>query len=250
MKKISYLFILLLYGIPLLAQNNDLFQEANTAYNQGNYSEAINNYERILENGETSAELYYNLANAHYKLNHLAPSIYFYEKALQLNPADPDIKSNLGFAQNMLIDEIEEVPKAGLAKIINNLISVLSYNGWAWLAVIGSILFATLFLLYYISHKTGLKRLFFTTSMIALIVMISSMIFAYQQQEYNKNSQFAIIFSEEATVRNEPSLRGSEILTLHEGTKVKVLETFQNWIKFELANEIQGWMDKSAVRFL
>jgi tetratricopeptide (TPR) repeat protein len=248
MKKIVYLLFICFFSLS--AQNKDLFQEANTAYNEGNYSEAITNYERILKNGETSADLYYNLANAHYKLNHIAPSIYYYEKALQLDPVDPDIKNNLGFAQRMLIDEIEEVPKTGLSKIINKLISVLSFNGWAWTAVICSVLFATFFLLYYFSNSSRPKRFFFTTSIIALILMFSALIFAYQQQEYQENSQFAIIFSEEAVVRNEPTLRGNEILTLHEGTKVKILETFQNWIKFELANDIQGWMDKSDVRFL
>jgi len=248
MNKIVYLLFICFFSLS--AQNKDLFQEANTAYNEGNYSEAINNYERILENGETSAELYYNLANAHYKLSQIGPSIYYYEKALQLNPGDSDVKNNLEFAQRMLIDKIEEVPKTGLLKIINKLISVLSFNGWAWTAVIGSILFAAFFLLYYFSNSSRQKRLFFSTSIIALIIMLSALIFAFQQQEYNKNSQFAIIFSEEAILRNEPTLRSDEILRLHEGTKVKILETFQNWIKFELANKIQGWTDKSDVRFL
>ena len=248
MNKIVNLLFICFFSLS--AQNKDLFQEANTAYNEGNYSEAINNYERILENGETSAELYYNLANAHYKLSHIAPSVYYYEKALQLNPGDSDVKNNLKFAQNMLMDEIEVVPKTGLSKIINKLISVLSFNGWAWTAVIGSVLFAIFFLLYYFSNSSRRKRFFFTTSIIVLILMLSALIFAYQQQEYHKNSQFAIIFSEEAIMRNEPTLRSNEILTLHEGTKLKVLETFQNWIKFELANDIQGWMDKSDVKFL
>ncbi|HZJ35145.1 MAG TPA: tetratricopeptide repeat protein [Gillisia sp.] len=248
MNKIVYLLFICFFSLS--AQNKDLFQEANTAYNEGNYSGAINNYERILENGETSAELYYNLANAHYKLSHIAPSIYYYEKALQLNPGDSDVKNNLEFAQRMLMDEIEEVPKTGLLKITNKLISVLSFNGWAWTAVIGSVLFAAFFLLYYFSNSSRRKRFFFTTSIIALIIMLSALIFAFQQQNYHKNSRFAIIFSEEAIIRNEPTLRSNEILMLHEGTKVKILETFQNWIKFELANKIQGWMDKSDVRFL
>ena len=248
MNKLVYLLFICFFSLS--AQNKDLFQKANTAYNEGNYSDAINNYELILENGETSAELYYNLANAHYKLSHIAPSVYYYEKALQLNPGDSDVKNNLEFAQRMLIDEIEEVPKTGLLKITNKLISVLSFNGWAWTAVIGSILFAAFFLLYYFSNSSRQKRLFFTTSIIGLILMLSALIFAFQQREFNENSQFAIIFSEEAIIRNEPTLRSNEILMLHEGTKVKILETFQNWIKFELANETQGWMDKSDVRFL
>jgi tetratricopeptide (TPR) repeat protein len=248
MNKIVYLLFLCFFSLS--AQDKDLFEEANTAYNEGNYSEAIKNYEHILKNGETSAGLYYNLANSHYKLNHIAPSVYYYEKALQLNPGDSDIKNNLEFAQRMLLDEIEVVPKTGLSKIITNIISVLSFNAWAWTAVIGSILCCTFFLLYYFSTSSRRKRFFFTTSIIALIIMSSALLFAFQQQQHQENSQFAIIFSKEATVRNEPTLRSNEILTLHEGTKLKVLETFQNWIKFELSNEIQGWMDKADVRFL
>ena len=64
-------------------------------YNQGKYAEAIDKYKAILETKNHSAALYFNLANAHYKLNNIAPSIYYYEKALQLAPNDPDIKNNL-----------------------------------------------------------------------------------------------------------------------------------------------------------
>ena len=89
-------------------------------YNEGKYAEAISLYESILATKKHSAALYFNLANAHYKLNHIAPSIYYYEKALQLNPNDSDIKNNLAFAQNMTIDAINDVPEVGFSKLINN----------------------------------------------------------------------------------------------------------------------------------
>ncbi|MBT8264093.1 MAG: tetratricopeptide repeat protein, partial [Muriicola sp.] len=92
------------------AQNNALFENATTAYNKGNYEAAIQNYLEILENGEHSAILYYNLGNAYYKLNKIGPSIYYYEKALLLDPNDTEIKQNLAFAQNMTIDAIEPLP--------------------------------------------------------------------------------------------------------------------------------------------
>lgn len=119
-----------------MAQNNSLFEEGNAAYNESNYTDAIRHYEQILENGEESAEVYFNLANAHYKLNNVAPSVYYYEKALQIDPGDKDIQNNLAFAENMVMDDIQEVEKSGFDRIWNNIISVLSYNQWAWLAVI------------------------------------------------------------------------------------------------------------------
>jgi SH3-like domain-containing protein len=65
-----------------------------------------------------------------------------------------------------------------------------------------------------------------------------------------QNNTFAIVFSEEVPVRNEPNLRGNELFLLHEGTKVKVLSTFQDWIKLELANGSTGWMQTSEVKKL
>ncbi|MFD2434094.1 tetratricopeptide repeat protein [Mesonia maritima] len=115
MKNLIYIFVFFFFGI-ISAQNADaLFEKATAQYNDGNYDAAISSYEQILKEEKVSASLYYNLANAHYKLNHIAPSIYYYEKALQLNPNDADIKNNLEFAENMKIDAIEEVPKTGLA---------------------------------------------------------------------------------------------------------------------------------------
>lgn len=236
--------------IPAMAQINSLFDEGNTAYNEGDYTAAIEYYEQILENGQESAEVYFNLANAHYKLNNVAPSVFYYEKALQLDPRDKDIQNNLVFAENMVLDDIEEVEKSGFARIWNNILLVLSYNQWAWLGVILSFLFAGSFLLYYFSRKSGLKRTFFTMSVVFLIISALAVVFAFQQKSFYTDNQFAVIFSEAAAVRNEPTLRGNEIYTLHAGTKVEVLETYQNWVKFELVNGNEGWIEEENLKFL
>lgn len=85
--------------------------------------------------------------------------------------------------------------------------------------------------------------------MINILVAMFSLIFAFQQKSEFSNNNYAIIFSEEAVVRGEPTLRSDQIFVLHEGTKVEILETYQDWIKFELPNGLQGWMDKTDVKF-
>lgn len=248
MKKI--VFLLFLVCAPMMGQSNALFEKANEAYNNGDYPEAVSRYNEVLKNGEESAELYFNLANAHYKLNHIGESIYNYEKALLLDPGDKTIENNLEFAQNMVIDDIKEVPKSGVSNFFNNAISVFSFNGWAWIAIIGTIVFAILFLLYYFSIASKLKRVFFTVSMISIIVAFISLIFAFHLKNVTLNNNYAIVFSEEVPVRNEPNLRGNELFLLHEGTKVKVLSTFQDWIQLELANGSTGWINKSSLKVL
>lgn len=248
MKKFIYLIFLCI--TPLLAQNSEFFEKGNTAYNEGEYDDAINYYERILEDGQTSAEVYFNLGNAYYKLNNIAPSVYFYEKALQINPNDQDIRNNLEFARNMVLDDIEEVERTGLSRLWRDIVSILGYNEWAWLAISFSVLFSVFFLIYYFSRRSVFKRVFFSLSMVVLAFAILAVVFAFQQRHYYTSDQYAIIFSEEAEVRSEPTLRSEEIFSLHEGTKVEVLETYQDWIKFELSNGIQGWMDKNHLRLL
>lgn len=244
------LFSLLLSFIGISGQNNELFNKGNSAYQSGNYTEAIDNYEAIIENEEVSAEVYFNLANAHYKLNHIAPSIYYYEKALQLDPNDEDIKNNLEFARNMAIDDIEEVERAGIDQSLNRLISIFKFSTWAWFGIGFSLLFVLFFLLYYFSVVPLNKRIFFGVSILSLILCVFSVVFAYQQRAYIEDNQYAIIFSREAEVRDEPNLRGESSFELHEGTKAKILEDYQEWYRIELANGAQGWIKKENLRKL
>ncbi len=247
MKK--FLFLLILISLPVLGQNETLFEKGNAAYNDGDYETAKNNYEQILDNGETSAALYYNLANSHFKLNNVAPSIYYYEKALQLEPNDRDIRNNLAIVQDLVIDDVSASQSSGIIRVWQNSVSILGYNGWAWAAIIFSFIFAILFALYYFSNKSLVKRILFSFSVVCIFLAVFSLIFAFQQKDRVSNYDYAIIFSQEVPVRDEPTLRSSESFYLHEGTKIKVLERFQNWIKFELPNGLQGWMDESEVKF-
>ena len=127
MKHIVYI-LLFLFGYIGFAQNQTLFDKANALYNEGKYEEAITNYKAILETANHSADLYFNLANAHYKLNNIAPSIYYYEKALQLEqavltmfPPDPSIQGAelrdyiTRYGLLILTTQLEEVPTYNVA---------------------------------------------------------------------------------------------------------------------------------------
>jgi len=125
MRSFKIIIALLICGLGF-SQNSQLFEEANTLYNEAQYYEALDKYTQILDSGEHSAELYFNMGNAHYKLNNIAPSIYFYEKALLLKPNDKEIKNNIAFARNMTIDAIDKVPEIGFSSIVNKWDSILS----------------------------------------------------------------------------------------------------------------------------
>ena len=89
MKTINLLFFLS-FALSW-AQQDSRFVKGNRLYNDGKYRAAIESYEAILTDSLHSPELYFNLGNAHYKLSEVAPSIYYYEKGLQLSPKNKNI---------------------------------------------------------------------------------------------------------------------------------------------------------------
>nr|WP_321234736.1 tetratricopeptide repeat protein [uncultured Psychroserpens sp.] len=249
MKPLIYILFFLLSTLTL-AQNNSAFEQANTLYNEGDYTNALEKYKSILDAGDHSAELYFNMANAHYKLNHIAPSIYYYEKALLLKPNDKDILNNIAYARNMTIDAIDVVPEVGFTRLLNNATNTLSFDNWAKLSVSLMVLFVLLFLIYYFSYSTAKKRFAFVTSLASLGLALVTVLFAFHKYELVERDQPAIVFAREAQIKSEPNLRSIEAFKLHEGTKVQVLDTVNNWKEIKLADGKTGWVVSDDIKML
>lgn len=249
MKKLLYI-LSFLFSFGLFAQNNALFEQANTLYNEGKYGEAIDKYKTILDTKNHSAELYFNLGNAHYKLNNIAPSIYYYEKALQLAPNDEDIKNNLAFAQNMTIDAIDVVPEAGLSKILNNAANTMTFDAWAKVSIGFVFCFVILFLVYYFAYSSLRKRLAFLGSLVSLTMVCITLLFAFHKFNLDKKNKPAIVFAKEILVKNAPNNRSEESFRLHEGTKVQILDTVDDWKKIKLQDGKTGWVSSEDIKAL
>ncbi|NNL79010.1 MAG: SH3 domain-containing protein [Flavobacteriaceae bacterium] len=231
--------------------SQDSFASANQAYNEGKYQDAITLYESILDEGMHSAELYFNLGNAYYKMNQVAPSIYFYEKALLLDPRDKEIQRNLSFAENMTIDSIEEIPEVGFSKLVNGITSVFSYDGWAIFSVATMILFVLFFLVYYFSISTTRKRILFLGSFVMLGLSILSLATAFREYDMTIKDNPAIVFAQESEVHSDPNLRSESVFNLHEGTKVQVLESYNDdWSKIRLKDGKTGWIPTEDIKLL
>lgn len=249
MKKL--LFLLLIIGNSVIAQNTEsIFSSANELYKNDKLEKAIVLYEKIESQGLVSSELFYNLGNAYYKLNKVGPSIFYYEKALQLNPSNEDVKNNLVFAKRLALDNIEELPKTVFQKLNKNFLQQLSYNQWAIVVVVFSFIGSILFLLFYFAASPSKKRFYFITSILSFIFLVVSFLITYNQYLFIKNNKEAIVFAEKTEVRNAPTLNSEEVFTLHEGTKVIVLDAIDNWKKIKIADGKLGWIIADEIKLL
>ena len=104
MKKIVFFLLVQFVAIGAFAQEAAI-KEAEVAYTKEDYGKAIELYEGLLKTHGESAEIYYNLGNAYYKENKIAPAILNYERALLLDPGDGDIRFNLQLARQKSVDK-------------------------------------------------------------------------------------------------------------------------------------------------
>ena len=248
MKKHILLFWLI--GILGFSQENSLFDEANTLYNNGEYENAISIYQQIINDGLHSSALYFNMANCYYKLNKIAPSIYHYEKALKLSPEDQDILNNLSFAEQMTVDKFDVVPEMKMTKLFNKIAHSFHVDAWAVLCVLLMCMIVLCFISYYLMQNTKSKRTFFVLGLVLILVLISTFSLLNKKQELDHN-RFAVIFSQEVSIKSEPNLKSDTAFILHEGTKAQILEVYKDtWSKIKLIDGKVGWVLNDAFKEL
>ena len=251
MRLVVFFFaLILLPGPHAPAQESDRFEQATKAYNEGDYEQAIAHYEQILGDDLHSAALYFNLGNAHYKLGHVGPSIYYYEKALLLDPADAEIRNNLSFAQNMTLDAIQPLPRTDIRRIYESVVFGLDIDGWTYLGIAAMFLFVLGYILFYRLPRPNHKRIALLASLACLFCSLLFTAAAFLQYKAYHADQPAIVFSEEVAVRSEPNQRSQEAFLLHEGTKVQVLDSLDQWRKIRIADGQVGWMPRESIRKL
>jgi tetratricopeptide (TPR) repeat protein len=241
---------MLLISLSGVAQSEALFNQGKELYQAEKYQEALHKWLPILNSDQHSAALYFNIANAHYKLNNIGPSIYYYEKALQLDPTDSDIKNNLAFAENAKIDAIEPLPQTIFKRWYQRISGVFTFDGWAMVATLSSLLFVTLFLLYYFSLSEQKKRLLFTGSMVCVGLLLFSITLAFKTYNDFLKNRPAIIFAESIEVKSEPTMGSEVAFVLHEGTKVQIIDGDNQWYRIALVDGKDGWIPASELKEL
>jgi tetratricopeptide (TPR) repeat protein len=246
MKLFKHLFFISFLSTTLWA--NPSFDKGNDAYQKGNYEDAISHYQKVIANNQESCDLYFNLANAHFKLNHVAEAIYYYEKALLISPNDEDIQNNLAFAKTKTIDDIKVLPKVGFEKWVQKITASFHFNTWGYIAVGFSILFFLFFLGYYFSETSLSKRIYFVGLFILPFLAILSISAGFFEQYMDQKEQPAIVFTSVVFVKNEPREKATEAFVLHEGAKVFILETLDDWRKIQLTDETEGWIQETHLK--
>lgn len=215
------------------------FDIANIAYADGRYEEAAAGYEALLAESP-NATLYYNLGNARFKQGELAQAILNYERALRLNPNHKDAKYNLAFAQSRITDNIVE-QDFFLSVWVRAVRNSLSEQTW-WILSISLFILALIGIsLFLLGRETWLRKTAFHIAWIALLFSLTSGLNAGSLHQRDTLRSEAIITQGVVNAKSSPDRSGTDLFTLHEGTKVDIRETLGEWANIRVGNN-EGWI--------
>lgn len=223
------------------------YEQGNKLYKAEKYDEAIKLYQKVTNIDKNNYEVCYNIANCYYRLDEVGNAILYYEKALKLKPNDEDIKFNLNIANLKVIDKFSTKEQLEIIVYYNNFVNNLHSNTWLYLSIL--MLLILLYVLYYYLYiKDNFKR---TISIILLVFVfiffISFTFFSYTTYKENAFHNYAILTSSNSFIKSSPETNGKNLIMIHEGLKLEILDKNENWTKVKLPDGNIGWLESSQI---
>lgn len=233
------------------AQVSSDFQTANSYYDEQEYDKALEAYQLCLQENEgvvlsrkSKAQVYYNMGNAYFKQGNLSQSILAYERCLRLQPRNKDAKYNLEIAQSRIIDNLTDNSSFFVAKWAKAIRDLLTEQAWIVVSICLFLLTLIGILVFALSHYVSLRKASFHTAWIALILSIISFFNAGSLHHRDTDRTEAIITQGILNAKSSPDKSGTDLFTLHEGTKVNIKETLGDWCNISVGNN-EGWIQTS-----
>lgn len=223
------------------------WDEGNKAYIDGDYKRAIERYNSIIDRDRYSVKLYYNLANAYFKVGETGRAILYYNKALKLAPSNDDVRYNLAIAEAQTKDKIAVVPEFFLNRWMRGIRNSMSCTAWSVLSLVA---FAAVFafaLLFLLSGRIAVRKTGFYGALAALLAFVVTASFAIAERRDMLRREQAIVMSSAISVKSSPDRSATDLFVLHEGTKVRIATEIDGWYEIVIADGKKGWTESRNI---
>lgn len=224
--------------------------KADKAYAAEQYEQAAHIYQQLAQRGE-SLEVYYNLGNCYYRLDDIAHAILWYERALLLSPGDSDVRFNLRLARTKTVDKILPEEELFFVRWYHTLLNVTSASGWARTGIVFFVLTLLAFAAYFLASSLRFRKMGFYGGVVLLLVVLASNLMAWHQNVRQQHRDRAILVYQSAAVKSTPSENGTDILLLHSGTSMQIIDaSMDGWRQIRLSDGKEGWIPESAIEVI
>lgn len=224
------------------ADQNPAFAKANQNYSEGHFQEAIDGYQTLVKSGEWSANLFYDLGNAWFRLGNFGQTILNYERALALDPHHPEAAANLVLVRDearaleLKRDWFDRYIETGTATQYSIVASIAF-----WAALFGAVR------LFFLQRRSAAL-----VSLIVLsIVVFGGAGFAiYSLETGRKGKALAIVTGKNIEARLATADNASSVLALPPGSEIEVLSQRGDWLYAALPNDLRGWIPSTGAQLV
>lgn len=240
---IPLLFVLLTHSMAAVAQSR---AAADSAYARKDYAAAAATYEQLVRK-VPAADVYYNLANAYFRMDKLPEAVLNYERAHRLDPSDEDTRYNLALCRSRLTDRFGARGEMFFVTFTRNCMEGLSPGQWM---LAGILCFACTLLLaglYLFGGRVWLRKAGFFGALACLAGTVVSNAFAYARHRALHEVPRAVVFRP-SQIYASPVRTSAKVKQLHEGTVVEITDTTQRgWWQVEMPDGARGWLVRQDV---
>lgn len=234
---------------------SSLTEQADSAYNHEDYRLAIRLYLRTANEQGFSPELYYNLANAYYRIDDLGKAVLYYQRALNLDPSMKDARTNLEFVKTKVLDRPED-NSTFLTNLHESILASYSPDTWAWIAFGLFALLISSIALYIFTSNVMFRKIGFFGAFVILILTIYASVIAWQSADAYNGSNKAVVIVPTANLRTRPGENNTDkVIPIHEGTILEITDSMTmpgesaspKWYDVKISNSSRAWVKASDV---
>ena len=241
--------ILLILSCHLFAVSENMslhYEKGLNAYRNNQYELAIQEFETILDNNWDSPELYYNLGNAFYRDGNISGAVWAYESSLRLLPTNTNAGYNLKLTNLKVKDRVVLPDPPIYLKWYMGIKE--SYAPPIWINI-------TLFILLLLSIFATISRILSSVSLnyiqgIFITSFFCSLFFTLHSIWTENSVNQGVIYYPAVEVRSEPNTFSTRLFEVHEGLKVLINQSSENWIEIELLDGKSGWVEDDQIRLI
>ena len=256
MKQYIITILLIVLAIPVIAGNANI-DRANQAYKQELYNEALKLYLQEAEKTGVSSALYCNIGDTYYRLKDNVHAVLFYERALLLDPSNSDARFNLEFVRGKM-QLPDDAGDSWFSNWVDRLVSRLSSNAWAIIAIITFLLFLAGVAVYLFMDNVLMRKIGFFGGAVLIVASILANLAAFHVYHKATGGNGAIIMPESVTLSTaprEPRDKEEEAFQLQHGTRVEIVDsiadkTHGKWLQVSTAGGHKAWINAKDIEVI
>ncbi len=221
------------------------------AQDEADYRKAARHFQSLIDRGIVHEDVYYNLGNCHFQLGELGPAVYFFEKAIALHPGHVNARYNLDLTRQVLARKFkDEVIQMGRDSTWVRLVHAFEESTLTAAFLFFWFLFFSALMALWFIHRQLVRITLITAAVLLGLVSFSFGTLLLGREIHERTVRHAIVLPDQIQVREAPQEVANPAFLLHAGHRVRLGIQDRAWVKIQLPNGMEGWVERRNLGFL